>query len=339
VVPRPVFSPALVGWVGGPRFSVTVGSRPVPAVGWVPLAPREHYRPVYRASPGHVNRLNPFKPELQGAPPALGNRLVPGAVTVLPAPAMVPRQPVAAAALRAHEMVLPHQWQQEHFELQAPPRPARPAREATAPRAAIPGAVALPPGSGQMQPGPRPAPAFGAVTPLPSPATVPLANPPPTPFSGSPPRAAQPTRERTLPGANPQPTATARPLPTPSGVPPTPSAAAQASALAPVQAPAPPAALAAPAQAHAPAPKRTAPHPFMPAPAAPPPAAAAVPPPAPAAAAGPPATMPAVAPKPAAPPQQPARNPGVDVSSTNLDAAKVGERRRTPDSRQMTRER
>ena len=35
-VARPVFAPALVGWMGGPQFSVAVGSRPVPAMGWLP---------------------------------------------------------------------------------------------------------------------------------------------------------------------------------------------------------------------------------------------------------------------------------------------------------------
>ncbi|HYN61044.1 MAG TPA: DUF6600 domain-containing protein [Rubrivivax sp.] len=334
VVPRPVFSPALVGWVGGPRFSVTVGSRPVPAVGWVPLAPREHYRPVYRASPGHVNRLNPFKPDVQGAPPALGNRFVPGAVTVLPAPAMAPRQPVAAAALRAHEMVLPSQWQQEQFELQAPPRPARPARETTAPRAAIPAAAALQPAPAQMQPRPRPAPAAGAVAPLPGVTTVPLPNPPSTPFSGSPPQPAQPPRERGLPGANPPTIGTVRPLPAPAAVPATAAAAAQAPALAPAPVPAPTGAPAQPAAAHSPMPKRAAPHPFMPAQAVPTPG------PAPAAAAGPPpappAVAPAVAPKPAAVPAQPMRS--VDGRG-RPDSGNVGERRRTPDSRQTTRER
>ncbi len=84
-VARPVFAPALVGWVGGPQFSVVVGSRPVPAMGWLPLGPRDPYRPPYSASPGHLKRLNPHVPPGSLPPPAFGNRGVPGAVTVWPA--------------------------------------------------------------------------------------------------------------------------------------------------------------------------------------------------------------------------------------------------------------
>lgn len=54
---RPVYAPALVGWVGTPgvSISVTVGA---PPVGWFPLAPREVYVPVYRVSPRYVQRVN-----------------------------------------------------------------------------------------------------------------------------------------------------------------------------------------------------------------------------------------------------------------------------------------
>ena len=34
-VARPVYAPALVGWMGGPQFGVAVGSRAVPAMGWL----------------------------------------------------------------------------------------------------------------------------------------------------------------------------------------------------------------------------------------------------------------------------------------------------------------
>jgi hypothetical protein len=54
---RPVYAPALVGWVGAPgvSVSVTVGA---PPVGWFPLAPREVYVPVYRCTPRYVQRVN-----------------------------------------------------------------------------------------------------------------------------------------------------------------------------------------------------------------------------------------------------------------------------------------
>jgi len=52
---RPVWAPALVGWVGGGagfHFSGGVG------VGWFPLAPGEVFIPGYRVSRGYVNSVN-----------------------------------------------------------------------------------------------------------------------------------------------------------------------------------------------------------------------------------------------------------------------------------------
>ncbi|MFN7999399.1 MAG: DUF6600 domain-containing protein [Bryobacteraceae bacterium] len=55
----PVYSPALVAWVGfggGAGVSLEFGGGP--AVGWFPLGPRDVYIPAYRASPAYVNRVN-----------------------------------------------------------------------------------------------------------------------------------------------------------------------------------------------------------------------------------------------------------------------------------------
>ncbi|MGI8746549.1 MAG: DUF6600 domain-containing protein [Bryobacteraceae bacterium] len=56
---RPVYAPALVAWVGGPRFnlSISVGGGGG-GVAWFPLGPREVYVPGYRASPAYINRVN-----------------------------------------------------------------------------------------------------------------------------------------------------------------------------------------------------------------------------------------------------------------------------------------
>ncbi len=54
--PRPVYSPALVAFVGGSGFSVSVGGVGVTA--WFPLGPSEPYVPWYRTSPAYVNRVN-----------------------------------------------------------------------------------------------------------------------------------------------------------------------------------------------------------------------------------------------------------------------------------------
>jgi hypothetical protein len=55
VVVRPVYAPALVAFVGGGGFSVSVGGG---GVAWFPLAPREVYVPWYRTSRVYVNQVN-----------------------------------------------------------------------------------------------------------------------------------------------------------------------------------------------------------------------------------------------------------------------------------------
>lgn len=115
-VARPVFAPALVAWVGGgPHWGVSVHIGG-PAVGWVPLAPREAYLPHYRHSPVYVDRVNPgprqhwrdhphHRPPGSGhdrhdnRPWAYGNQAVPGAVTVVPGEVLLRRQPVARAVI------------------------------------------------------------------------------------------------------------------------------------------------------------------------------------------------------------------------------------------------
>lgn len=59
VAVRPVYAPALVAWVGGPRFSLSIAiGGGVAGIGWFPLGPREVYVPAYHASPVYVNRVN-----------------------------------------------------------------------------------------------------------------------------------------------------------------------------------------------------------------------------------------------------------------------------------------
>lgn len=63
-VGRPVWAPALVGWVGGDGFSHHRG----PGLGWFPLSPRERYVPNYRVSNHYENRMTwhyngkPYRP-------------------------------------------------------------------------------------------------------------------------------------------------------------------------------------------------------------------------------------------------------------------------------------
>ncbi len=51
VAVRPVYAPALVAWVGGPSFGVSVGIGGGAAVGWFALGPREVYRPGLSLQP------------------------------------------------------------------------------------------------------------------------------------------------------------------------------------------------------------------------------------------------------------------------------------------------
>lgn len=57
-VARPVYAPALVGWIGNPGWRVGFSFGAAPAVGWFPLAPREVYVPGYRHSPHYVRQIN-----------------------------------------------------------------------------------------------------------------------------------------------------------------------------------------------------------------------------------------------------------------------------------------
>ncbi len=58
VVRRPIYSPALVAFIGGPALVIQIGGRRQPAIGWVPLAPREIYRPPYRHSATYIRNIN-----------------------------------------------------------------------------------------------------------------------------------------------------------------------------------------------------------------------------------------------------------------------------------------
>ena len=53
---RPVYAPALVGWVGSPPASPSYSFGR--GIGWFPLAPHEVYVPGYRYTPRHMRRIN-----------------------------------------------------------------------------------------------------------------------------------------------------------------------------------------------------------------------------------------------------------------------------------------
>ena len=103
---RPVYAPALVGWLGG--AGLAVGD--APAIGWVALAPEEPVFPAYAVSARYWNALtnasvapaNRLAVAISGraqlvpsGPAAYANRAVPGATLVVPTAALLPRVPVS----------------------------------------------------------------------------------------------------------------------------------------------------------------------------------------------------------------------------------------------------
>ena len=58
VVVRPVYAPALVVFVGGPRFGLSLSFGGGGGVAWFPLGPREVYVPPYRTSERYVQKVN-----------------------------------------------------------------------------------------------------------------------------------------------------------------------------------------------------------------------------------------------------------------------------------------
>ncbi len=112
-VARPVYAPALVAWVGGPRVSVSINIGGGPVVGWFPLAPSEVYVPSYSVSQvyvqninvTHVTNVNSITTAVNNpqAPREFSNRRFPNAMTIVPTGVMTSRQPVAPAAAQLRD--------------------------------------------------------------------------------------------------------------------------------------------------------------------------------------------------------------------------------------------
>jgi hypothetical protein len=125
-VARPVYAPALVAWFGGPHVSVGINIGG-PAVGWVPLAPREIYYPSYNVTNVYVRNVNVSHQRWYGPNPRYdrrGERAVPtgpimytnqgvaGGVTVVPQGVMQSRQPISRAAVPVDDRTVAR-WQAE----------------------------------------------------------------------------------------------------------------------------------------------------------------------------------------------------------------------------------
>ena len=99
----PVYAPALVAFVSIGAGAYAQRERPV---AWFPLAPREVYRPSYRASPTYITNINVTNTTLdrnqiprEGHRGEYANRRVGGAVTAVPVSAFVHAQPVSRSAV------------------------------------------------------------------------------------------------------------------------------------------------------------------------------------------------------------------------------------------------
>ncbi|HEX5682884.1 MAG TPA: DUF6600 domain-containing protein [Ideonella sp.] len=147
-VRRPVYAPAMVAWVGGSNFSMSIrvgGGQPV---GWVPLAPREQYYPAYRHSHVHIKQVNithvTVINNVRPARPIMyRNTGVAGGVTVVSSDVLTRRQAVHAAARPADADVVRALHKQRGVTQVAPPTPAN---ASLAPRQAVqPGRAARTP--------------------------------------------------------------------------------------------------------------------------------------------------------------------------------------------------
>ena len=157
-VARPVYAPALVAWIGGPNVSIgiNVGG---PSVGWVPLSPREVYRPHYNVTNIYVNRVNdpyrrwhpqPNQPVRTG-PIMYSNQGVPGGVTVVSQDVLRERRPINSAVVAPVDPRTIQRWQTQPLQPQQPTMRGDDRRQQNfvppAPPSAAPRVVAVPGGA------------------------------------------------------------------------------------------------------------------------------------------------------------------------------------------------
>ena len=116
-VPGPVrtrayYAPALVAFVGGNNFQLTISGGNVGGIAWFPLGPREVYQPSYVVSRGYFENINLSNTVINNTVinnyynnsnvtnVVYANRQVPGAVVAVPTTTFVQSQPVARAVVR-----------------------------------------------------------------------------------------------------------------------------------------------------------------------------------------------------------------------------------------------
>jgi hypothetical protein len=118
---RPVYAPAMVGWIGGPSVGVSISFGG--GVGWFPLGPREIYVPGYRHTPRYIRLVNASNTVIVNNTYITNvygrrdhrfdyrHRLHPHAVTAVQREDFVSGRPVAARRVRLNDADL-RQWRQ-----------------------------------------------------------------------------------------------------------------------------------------------------------------------------------------------------------------------------------
>ncbi len=145
---QPVYAPALVAFIAAGFAPQYERERPV---AWFPLAPREAYRPTYRASPTYITNVNVNNTTINRTVINqiinvnnvtninYANRRFPGAVTAVPANAFAQSQPVARSVLPIAGAALAA----AAIAHSAPPAPMRTGAPAGLARGHLPPAAAL----------------------------------------------------------------------------------------------------------------------------------------------------------------------------------------------------
>ncbi|WP_265942431.1 DUF6600 domain-containing protein [Dechloromonas sp. A34] len=125
-VPGPVrsrayYAPALVAFVGGSNFQLSISSGSIGAVAWFPLAPREVYRPSYPVSRRYFENVNRSNTVITNTVinqqyttinttnvtnVVYANRQITGAVVAVPTTAFVQSQPVSSGRQRVSREAL-----------------------------------------------------------------------------------------------------------------------------------------------------------------------------------------------------------------------------------------
>lgn len=226
---RPVYSPALVAWVGEPGWNVTFSSGSGPGIGWFPLAPYEAFVPWYTSNTVYIHNINYIygnRPVVVRPPSRYAN-IKPG-VTVIPttafhtgAPAWRNRGRLSGEAAASMPVVqngslLPPRASPISGAAAVNPRGNQPVRPGVAPSPG-PGAAPSPvvgarpsqdaaqPGGSRQSPVSRGEPSKGP-TPLPSPLQgSPKPNAPVVPFGSMPSAPAPSPNASPLSGAQPGP--------------------------------------------------------------------------------------------------------------------------------------